>query len=282
VNPLTVIAKRFIAGERIEDAMEAVSALNSEGMSATLDILGENVKNERAAHGAADDYIHLLERITEAGVDSNVSLKLTQMGLDVGNQFCYENVKRIVEKAKSLGNFVRVDMEGSEYTQRTLDVFRKLRGDYDKIGIVIQACLFRSEQDIRELAKEGYRVRLCKGAYKEPPSISYARKDDTNANFISLMKILLKDANYPAIATHDRAMIEPTMRFAKEYEISTDRFEFQMLYGVARKLQREIVQAGYTLRIYVPYGTHWLPYFARRLRERKENIFFVLKHLFRD
>ncbi|MFQ6104891.1 MAG: proline dehydrogenase family protein [Candidatus Glassbacteria bacterium] len=282
MNPLTIFAKRFIAGEKIEDAIEVVSRLNSEGMTATVDILGENVKNSEAAHRAADAYINLLEEITASGIDSNVSLKLTQMGLDIGDDFCYKNVRRVAQTAKQRGNFVRIDMEGSQYTQRTLDVFRKLRSEFENVGTVIQAYLFRSEKDIKELNLEGSRIRLCKGAYKEPPSISFNSKDQTNENFIRLMKILLTEGTYPAIATHDPAMIEATKKFAYENSISKDRFEFQMLYGIGRKLQRELARAGYTIRVYVPYGTHWLPYFARRLRERKENIFFVLRHLFRD
>jgi len=282
VNPLTVFAKRFIAGESIEDAMDAVSRLNAEGMTATLDILGENVKDERAALASADDYIRLVERINTSGVDSNVSLKLTQMGMDIGDDFCYDNVKRIVKTAKHYDNFVRIDMEGSEYTQRTINIYTRLRKDFDNVGIVIQAYLLRSEKDIRELTAEGSRIRLCKGAYKEPPSVSFALKDETNASYLNLMKYLLIEGNYPAIATHDTRIIEETKRFAGENGISNGTFEFQMLYGIRRKLQREIVKSGFSMRVYVPYGTHWLPYFTRRLRERKENVFFILKHLFRD
>ncbi len=282
MNPLTIFAKRFIAGERTEDAMEAVAVLNAAGMSATLDILGENVGNEEEATRAADEYIDLLDRIAESGVDSGVSLKLTMMGLDVSDEFCYENVKRVVEKARQRDRFVRVDMEGSDYTQRTLDIFRRLRVDFENVGIVIQACLKRSEKDIRELNAEGHRVRLCKGAYKEPPSIAFARKEDTNDSYIALMKLLLRDGTSPAIATHDSDMIEATVAYADEIGLTHEGFEFQMLYGIGRTLQRELVERGYTMRVYVPYGTHWLPYFARRLRERKENIFFVLRHLFAD
>jgi len=282
VNPLTVFAKRFIAGERIEDAIDAVSRLNAVGMTATLDILGENVKNERAAQAARDDYLRLLERINTSGVDSNVSLKLTQMGLDIGDDFCYDNVKRIVETAKEYDNFVRIDMEGSEYTQRTIDIFRRLRRDFDNVGIVIQAYLLRSEKDIRELSAEGSKIRLCKGAYKEPPSVAFSSKEATNESYLKLMKYLLTEGTYPAIATHDTRMIDETKRFGSENGISNGTFEFQMLYGIRRKLQREIVSSGFSMRVYVPYGTHWLPYFTRRLRERKENVFFILKHLFKD
>jgi len=204
VNPLTVFAKRFIAGESIEDAMDAVSRLNAEGMTATLDILGENVKDERAALASADDYIRLVERINTSGVDSNVSLKLTQMGMDIGDDFCYDNVKRIVKTAKHYDNFVRIDMEGSEYTQRTINIYTRLRKDFDNVGIVIQAYLLRSEKDIRELTAEGSRIRLCKGAYKEPPSVSFALKDETNASYLNLMKYLLIEGNYPAIARTTR------------------------------------------------------------------------------
>jgi proline dehydrogenase len=282
VNPLTIFAKRFIAGERTEDALEAVSALNGAGLCATLDILGENVRNEEEATRAADEYIGLLDRIAASGVDSNVSLKLTMMGLDISDEFCYENVRRVVEKARERENFVRIDMEGSAYTQRTLDLFRRLRADYENVGIVIQACLKRSEQDIRDLNADGHRVRLCKGAYKEPADIAFVRKEDTNANYIALMKLLLRNGTHPAIATHDRAMIDATIAFVDELGLTENRFEFQMLYGIGRKLQRELVGRGFTMRVYVPYGRHWLPYYVRRLRERKENIFFVLKHLIGD
>jgi len=262
--------------------MRAVSSLNSMGMKATLDILGENVESDQEARSSADAYIRLIERITASGVDSNVSVKLTQMGLDVGEKFCLDNVTRIIEAARSGDNFVRIDMEGSDYTERTITLFKKLRKNFDNVGIVIQSYLFRSEQDIKDLTALDCRIRLCKGAYKEPDSISFGTKEEVNDNYIRLMKILLAEGTYPAIATHDRAMVDATKRFAAENGITKDHFEFQMLYGVARKLQREIVEEGYTMRVYVPYGSHWLPYFARRLRERRENVFFILKHLFRD
>lgn len=282
MNPLIIVAKRFIAGERIEDAVEVVARLNSEGLKATLDVLGENVKDDAEALKAADQYIEVIERIASSGIDSNVSLKLTQMGLDIGDDFCLANVSRILERADLHGNFVRIDMEGSPYTQRTLDLFRKLRKAHRNVGVVIQAYLKRSEKDVRELNAEGARVRLCKGAYKEPPSIAFKRKEGTNANFLKLMRLLLTGGTYPAIATHDRAIIEATLAFAREKGIPREGFEFQMLYGIGRKRQAELVRDGYTVRVYIPFGTHWLPYFARRLRERKENVLFVLKHLFTD
>jgi proline dehydrogenase len=277
-----LVAKRFVAGERIEDAVQAITRLNSEGMKATLDVLGENVKHEHEAKRAADHYIEVVERIEAAKIDSNVSLKLTQMGLGIGDDFCLRNVSRILERANHRRNFVRLDMEGSAYTQRTLDLFRRLRKVHQNAGVVIQAYLYRSEKDVRELNTEGARVRLCKGAYKEPSSIAFRSKADTNANFVKLTKLLLTEGTYPAIATHDRTIIEETLKFVKEKGISRDKFEFQMLYGIGRKLQRELVKDGYTVRIYVPFGTHWLPYYTRRLRERRENVLFLLKHLFTD
>jgi proline dehydrogenase len=282
MNPLILLAKRFIAGERIEDAVHAVRQLNSERLKATLDVLGENVRQEHEARRAADQYIDVIERIKVTGIESHVSLKLTQMGLDIGDDFCAANVSRIVERANRYGNFVRLDMEGSHYTQRTLDMFTRLRQAHENVGIVIQAYLYRSEKDIGELNAMGARVRLCKGAYKEPSSIAFPRKEETNANFIKLMKLLLTEGTYPAIATHDRAIIEETLRFVKERKIPREKYEFQMLYGIGRSLQRELVAGGHTVRIYVPFGTHWLPYYTRRLRERKENVFFLLKHLFGD
>jgi len=278
---LYLFAKRFVAGEELEEAIPPIKALNEKGIMVTFDHLGENVKNEQEATAAADSYLQILDVIQREGLNSNVSIKLTQMGLDLGDDFCLKNVERIVKKAKELNNFVRIDMEGSNYTQRTLDITYKLFDEYKNVGVVIQAMLLRSESDIKKLINRGIRVRLCKGAYKEPESIAYQKKEQVNENYKKLMKMLLKDGNYPAIATHDEEIIEEAKRFAEENGIDRSRFEFQMLYGIRRDLQIALAREGYNMRVYVPYGKEWFPYFYRRLRERKENLFFVMRNFFK-
>jgi proline dehydrogenase len=278
---LYLFAKRFVAGEELEEAIPPIKALNEKGIMVTFDHLGENVKNEQEATAAADSYLQILDVIQREGLNSNVSIKLTQMGLDLGDDFCLKNVERIVKKAKELNNFVRIDMEGSNYTQRTLDITYKLFDEYKNVGVVIQAMLLRSESDIKKLINSGIRVRLCKGAYKEPESIAYQKKEQVNENYKKLMKMLLKDGNYPAIATHDEEIIEEAKRFAEENGIDRSRFEFQMLNGIRRDLQIALAREGYNMRVYVPYGKEWFPYFYRRLRERKENLFFVMRNFFK-
>jgi proline dehydrogenase len=278
---LYLFAKRFVAGEELEEAIPPIKALNEKGIMVTFDHLGENVKNEQEATAAADSYLQILDVIQREGLNSNVSIKLTQMGLDLGDDFCLKNVERIVKKAKELNNFVRIDMEGSNYTQRTLDITYKLFDEYKNVGVVIQAMLLRSESDIKKLINRGIRVRLCKGAYKEPESIAYQKKEQVNENYKKLMKMLLKDGNYPAIATHDEEIIEEAKRFAEENGIDRSRFEFQMLYGIRRDMQIALAREGYNMRVYVPYGKEWFPYFYRRLRERKENLFFVMRNFFK-
>ncbi|OQX92524.1 MAG: hypothetical protein B6D58_02520 [candidate division Zixibacteria bacterium 4484_95] len=279
---LTFFARRFITGETVESAIEAVKKLNASGMSVTLDILGENVTNQEKATRTADNYINLLQVITKTKIDSNISIKLTQMGLDISDDFCYENVNRILEKAASLGNFVRIDMEGSDYTERTLNLVYRWHEKFENMGTVIQSYLYRSEKDIEELNKRQIKVRLCKGAYKEPKTVAFQSKDDVNDNFVKLAKMLLKNGNYPAIASHDEAMIKASIETANQLGRDKSSFEFQMLYGINRSAQRELVRQGYKMRVYTPFGTHWLPYYLRRLRERKENISFLVRHLFKD
>lgn len=279
---LFIFAKRFVAGEELAEAVPKIKALNEKGIMTTFDHLGENVSSEEMAIKAADAYIELLETIEKEKLNSNISLKLTQMGLDIGDDFCLNNVERIARKAKEMNNFVRIDMEGSKYTQRTLDITYKLFEKYSNVGVVIQAMLLRSESDIKELIKRGIRVRLCKGAYKEPETIAFKKKEQVNENYVKLMKMLLLEGNYPAIATHDEKIIEECKRFAEENKIDRSRFEFQMLYGIRRDLQISLAKEGYNMRVYVPYGKEWFPYYYRRLRERKENVFFVLKNLFRE
>lgn len=279
---LTLLAKRFIAGETPESAVAAVEALRAAGMCASLDILGENVASKEDAVRTADNYIDLLRAIDEHHLPSHISLKLTQMGLDISEGFCHDNVRRILERAKAMGIFVRVDMEGSPYTERTLDLVRRWHEGFDNVGTVIQTYLYRSEKDIADLNRRKIRVRLCKGAYKEPKEVAFPRKEEVNANYVALIDLLMKEGSFPAYATHDGRMIEAVKESARRLGRTAKDFEFQMLYGVNRKGQRQLVAEGYAMRVYTPFGSHWFPYFSRRIRERKENLLFILKHLFKD
>ena len=275
------VSRRFVSGETQEDAIKAVKDLNQKGFFATLDRLGENVINEEEAIKAADDYILLLDRIRENGIDSNVSCKLTQMGLDLGVDFCLNNVRRIVEKAKKYNNFVRIDMEDSPRTDKTLQICYALHKEYPEVGAVIQSYLYRSEEDIKKLLDQKIRIRLCKGAYKEPRAVAFQKKKQVDDNFVKLMKMMLKSGVYHGIATHDDKMIQATIEFSKKENIDKADFEFQLLYGIRRELQEELVRQGYNVRIYTPYGDQWYPYFMRRLAERPANLFFVAKNFFR-
>ncbi len=275
------IAKRFVSGQTIPEAIRAVRHLNSVGILTTLDVLGENVSDRRAAEAAVATYLETLDWIQREGLSSNVSLKLTQMGLDIDRDYCLDNVARICERAAAGKNFVRIDMEGSAYTERTLNLFYELFQKHRNVGIVIQAYLHRSEQDVRKLIELGARVRLCKGAYKEPPSLAVQTMAAVRQNFITLASLLLSHGNHLAIATHDDVLISWTRNYIAQHQLPKEGFEFQMLYGVRSETQRRLAAQGYSMRVYVPFGTHWLPYFYRRMRERKENVSFVLKHLFR-
>ncbi len=275
------VSHRFVAGEKLADALSAAAALNRAGMTATLDRLGENVHTEAEAHAAAAAYLGIFERIQQASINSNVSIKLTQLGLDLDSNLCLSSVAEIVQRAERHGNFVRIDMEGSAHTERTLRLFREVRDHSPAVGIVIQSYLYRSEGDVRDLLKAGACIRLCKGAYKEPKEIAFPQKRQVNENFVKLMKMLLSSGLYHAIATHDPRMIEATIHYAAQQRIGKDRFEFQMLYGIRRDLQKQLLRDGYRMRIYIPYGTEWFPYFMRRLAERPANVFFVLKNIFR-
>ena len=275
------IAKRFVSGQTIPEAIRAVRHLNSVGILTTLDVLGENVSDRRAAQVAVATYLETLDWIQRESLRSNVSLKLTQMGLDIDRDYCLDNVARICERAAAGNNFVRIDMEGSAYTERTLNLFYELFQKHRNVGIVIQAYLHRSEQDIRKLIELGARVRLCKGAYKEPPSLAVQTMAAVRQNFITLASLLLSQGNHLAIATHDDVLISWTRNYIAQHQLPKEGFEFQMLYGVRSETQRRLAAQGYSMRVYVPFGTHWLPYFYRRMRERKENVSFVLKHLFR-
>ena len=279
-------AGRFVAGETIDDAIATIRALNAGGILATVDHLGENVETEADARRATEDYRAVLDRIGKEGVKSHASIKLTQLGLDIGVDFCRANVACILRKAKEIDTFIRIDMESSDYTGRTLDVYRSLRREYANLGIVIQSYLYRSKDDVAALCQEGANVRLCKGAYKEPPDKAFPHKADVDASYVALAHMLLSDGAraqgaYLAIATHDPKMIDAAKAYIAEHHVPRDRFEFQMLYGIRRDLQQQLAREGFTVRVYVPYGGEWYPYFMRRLGERPANVWFVLRNLFR-
>jgi proline dehydrogenase len=275
------VTRRFVAGEELADAVEAIRQLNRRGISASFDHLGESITSEVETRKEVNEYVRVLDSIHESRLDSNVSVKLTQLGLDVSQDLCYANTRKIVETALRYSNFVRIDMEDSTKTDATLQVFKRLRAEFENVGIVLQAYLFRSEKDTEELLELGAKIRVCKGAYKEPPSVAFPRKADVDANYIKLTKMLMSSSAYHGIATHDENMIAATIQFAKERSISPDKFEFQMLYGIRRDLQDKLVQEGYRMRVYVPYGRYWYPYFMRRLAERPANAWFVLRNMIR-
>jgi proline dehydrogenase len=268
-----------VAGEELSDAVEAIRHLNEKRISASFDHLGESITSEAATREEVSEYVRVLDSINENGLDSNVSVKLTQIGLDIDEKLTYNNARDIVEAAARYQNFVRIDMEDSPKTDGTIDIFKRLRSQFNNVGIVIQAYLYRSEKDIEDLLKAGSRIRLCKGAYMEPESVAFPKKTDVDANFVKLMKVLLTSGLYHGIATHDENMIAATKQFARERGIATDQFEFQMLYGVRRDLQDKLVSEGYRMRVYVPYGRFWYPYFMRRLAERPANVWFVVKNM---
>ena len=275
------LAQRFVPGEDLALAIEAARRCNRAGMTVSLDHLGENVLNREDAERARMAYTDALDRIAANDLDANVSLKLTHLGLDLGDEFCAEQLRIVTQRAAALQNFVRVDMEGSAYTERTLGIVRQARAETDAVGAVIQAYLYRSEQDIRNLLSIGCRIRLVKGAYKEPSQIAFPRKRDVDANYVKLMRLLLPSGIYHALATHDPNMIDAAIRFAAERGIAKDKFEFQMLYGIRTDLQRRLVREGYRVRVYIPFGRDWFPYLMRRLAERPANLFFFAKNLFR-
>jgi len=273
------VTKRFVAGEQISDAAEAIRQLNGKGITASFDHLGESIKSEAETRDEVNEYLRVLEAIDKHGLDSNVSVKLTQLGLDIDPDLCIENARKIVERAAISNNFVRIDMEDSTKTEATIHVFERLRREMDNVGIVIQSYLYRSAKDVERLLEMGARIRLCKGAYSEPATVAYPRKADVDANYVELMQTLLDSEIYHGIATHDEAMIAATKSYAGKRGISTDRFEFQMLFGIRRDLQEKLIKEGYRVRVYVPYGRFWYPYFMRRLAERPANIGFVLRNM---
>jgi proline dehydrogenase len=279
------LSSRFVAGTQIGDALLATQSVNNQGMSVTLDSLGEDVTSELEAREAAETYHQVLDCVAAQTLNANISVKLTQMGLKLSPELAYNITEGLARHAKQKGSFLRIDMEDSSLTQVTLDIVRRvhalpeLRGS---IGVVIQAYLYRSQGDIEQLLAEGIRVRLCKGAYKEPAEVAFPRKHDVDANFIRLGKMLLDSPVYHGLATHDEAMIAAAKAYATEHNIDPSRFEFQMLYGIRRDLQRQLVNEGYNIRVYVPFGSRWYAYFMRRLAERPANVLFLAKNLFRS
>jgi len=277
------LTTRFVAGETIDEAVAFIRELNADGCSASFDHLNESVANPVEAEQEVAEYLHVLSSIDETGINSNASIKLTQFGLELDPELAYKNARAVVEDEARRGNFVRVDMEASSVTQSTIDIFKRLRTEFElnDVGIVLQSYLRRTYADAQELVKLPARIRICKGAYNEPPEVAFPDKKDVDENYVRVMQLLLSSGIYHGIATHDPKMIEATIEFSKKEGIPKEAFEFQMLYGVRRDLQRQLAQDGYNMRVYVPYGKHWYPYFMRRLAERPANIWFVLKNLFK-
>jgi proline dehydrogenase len=277
-------ASRFVAGERIDGALDAVAALNAKGITASLDLLGESTTNADEARDTGRQYVQLLESIRARGLDANVSVKLTAMGQDVDEQLCVDTISSVLDVARRHRTFVRLDMESSAYTQRTLDLFYgTLFPKYpENVGIVLQSYLYRTDDDVAAAVAAQCRVRICKGAYKEPPAVAYPDKKDVDASYVRAMQSLMKDGNYPGLATHDEAIIAEAKRYAKAEGIAPDRYEFQMLYGVRRDLQERLVAEGYRVRVYVPFGTQWYPYLMRRLAERPANVAFMTGNIVKE
>jgi len=274
-------SRRFVAGEDIEDAILATRELNKRGIQVALDYLGENVTSEEEARGATKVYLSGIELIKRATVNANISVKLTALGLDISQELCEENLTTILEQAQKNSLFVCIDMESSEYTERTVDITWRMHKQFEYVGTVIQSCLYRSKKDIEQLIAQGVRVRLVKGAYKEPQDVAYQSKSGVDHSYIQLMMLLLARGNYPAIATHDETILNAACKYARDHGISKEAFEFQMLYGIRRDLQDNLVRRGYDMRVYVPYGSQWYPYLMRRMAERPANLMFVLSNVLR-
>jgi proline dehydrogenase len=275
------VSRRFVAGEVLEEAVGVTRDLNRRGMQVALDLLGENVSDDEEARAAAQDYIAALDEVKLSSVDANISIKLTALGLGVSRELCERNVYSILESAARHGIFVCIDMEGADYTERTVDITLTMHERYEQVGTVVQSYLYRSEGDIERLIDRGVRVRLVKGAYKEPAGVAFQDKKDVDQNYVQLMQQLLARGNYPAIATHDERVLDAACRFARDHGIARSAFEFQMLYGVRRDLQEKLVRQGYNMRVYVPYGSQWYPYLMRRLAERPANLVFVVSNSLR-
>jgi len=280
-RPFKKMTTRFVAGENIEETVEAIRGLNAIGCTASFDHLNESVSSRAETEEEVREYKRILKAIDDTGIRSNVSIKLTQFGLDIDPELTYKNAREVVAEAARRGNFVRVDMEGSNVTDITLDIFKRLRAEFDlnTVGIVMQSYLYRTVKDVEELLKIPARIRICKGAYNESADVAFPDKKDVDANYIKVMKMLLSSGIYHGIATHDPNMIEATVAYMNEQKIDKSQFEFQMLYGVRRDLQEQLARDGFNVRVYVPYGKHWYPYFMRRLAERPANVWFVMKNM---
>src|SRR5687768_11901655 len=277
------LTTRFVAGETIDEVVPYIREINAENCTASFDHLNESVDNPDEANKEVEEYLQILKRIDETRIRSNVSIKLTQFGLELDPELAYKNARRVVLDAQQRGNFVRVDMEGSNVTQATIDIFKRLRSEFglNDVGIVLQSYLRRTYDDAQDLLKIPARIRICKGAYNEPPEVAFPDKKDVDENYVRVMKLLLSSGAYHGIATHDPHMINATIRHARDQGIGKEAFEFQMLYGIRRDLQEKLARDGYNMRVYVPYGKHWYPYFMRRLAERPANIWFVMKNLWK-
>ncbi len=277
------LTTRFVAGETIDEVIPYIREINAENCTASFDHLNESVDNADEANKEVEEYLRILQQIEATRIRSNVSIKLTQFGLGLDQELAYQNARRVVVDAQQRGNFVRVDMEGSNVTQATIDIFKRLRSEFDlnDVGIVLQSYLRRTYADAQELLKLPARIRICKGAYSEPPEVAFPDKKDVDDNYVKVMQLLLSSGVYHGIATHDPKMIDATIDFATREGIGKEKFEFQMLYGIRRDLQRQLARDGYNMRVYVPYGKHWYPYFMRRLAERPANIWFVMKNMFK-
>ena len=275
------VSRRFVAGEGLDDAVQATGALNKRGIRVALDLLGENVSDAQEAQAAMRDYKAAIDCIHQSGIDANISIKLTALGLDIAQDLCEEHVRAILEHAKQFGIFVCIDMEGSDYTARTVDIALRMHKQFEQMGTVIQSYLYRSKKDVEQLIAEGVRVRLVKGAYKEPASLAFQQKKDVDHNYVQLMMMLLARGNYPAIASHDEDILQAAHTFVRDHGIDKSSFEFQMLYGIRRDLQEKLVKQGYNMRVYVPYGSHWYPYLMRRMAERPANLMFVVSNAVR-
>ncbi len=280
------MARRFVAGDTLDDAVQAIRDLRRLGLLCSVDHLGESVTDPAMARRAAADYVAALERMAQESLPTHVSVKLTQLGLDLDRDLCLEHVRSILTKARAVGSFVRIDMEGSAYTERTLGVYRDLRAGFDNVGVVVQAYLLRSQADVESLAASGANMRLCKGAYKEPANIAFPKKEDVDASFIRLLAVFFRPESlaagaHVAVATHDPKIVTWTREYASSHSVPASAFEFQMLFGIRRDLQQQLASQGYPVRVYVPYGTQWYPYFSRRLAERPANLLFTMRNLFR-
>ncbi|GCE25842.1 proline dehydrogenase [Dictyobacter alpinus] len=281
-NKITRTAsRRFVAGEVLEDAVRATRTLNERGIQVALDLLGENVALKEEAAEATKAYMNAIELIGKTQMDANVSIKLTALGLDISPDICEQNLLTILECGRQCNVFVCIDMEGSDYTEHTVAMTMRAYEQYKQVGTVIQSYLYRSHADVNKLVDQGVRIRLVKGAYKEPQSVAYQEKSDVDQNYVQLMKILLARGNFPAIASHDESIIDEACKFVRDHGISKTSFEFQMLYGIRRDLQEKLVKQGYNVRVYVPYGSHWYPYLMRRMAERPANLMFVVANSWR-